>query len=92
MSVHENSGLDRNRLVQYIESKNIQTRLLFSGNIVRQPCFDTVRGTSFYRVVGNLSNTDFVMNNTFWVGTYPGMTDGMLEYMSKSIIEAVSAL
>ncbi len=75
-------------MTRYLESKNIQTRLLFSGNLLRHPCFDPLRGTDAYRVAGGLENTDFVMNHTFWVGVYPGMTDEMIDYMAKVILEA----
>jgi CDP-6-deoxy-D-xylo-4-hexulose-3-dehydrase len=90
ISVKPESGLERNKVTEYIESHNIQTRLLFSGNLIKHPCFDQIRGTDAYRVVGDLQNTDYIMNNTFWVGVYPGMTDEMIDYMSKIIIEAVS--
>ena len=90
ISVRPETGLDRNRITKYIEDHNIQTRLLFSGNIIKHPCFDEIRGTSAYRVSGSLENTEFIMNNTFWVGVYPGMTDEMTDYMAKIIIEAVS--
>lgn len=89
ISVKPESGLDRNQVTRYIESHNVQTRLLFSGNLIKHPCFDQIRGTDSYRVVGDLSNTDFIMNNTFWVGVYPGMTDEKLEYMAKVILEAI---
>ena len=69
----------------------MQTRLLFSGNLIKHPCFDQIRGTEAYRVVGGLEVTDFVMNNSFWVGVYPGMTDEMIDYMAKTIREAVQA-
>ena len=88
ISVRPGSGLDRNAMTRYLESKNIQTRLLFSGNLLRHPCIDPLRGTDAYRVVGGLENTDFVMNHTFWVGVYPGMTDEMIDYMAKVILEA----
>lgn len=88
ISVRPGSGLDRNAMTRYLESKNIQTRLLFSGNLLRHPCFDPLRGTDAYRVVGGLENTDFVMNHTFWVGVYPGMTDEMIDYMAKVILKA----
>ena len=91
ISVRPESGLDRNAVTRYIEEHNVQTRLLFSGNLTKHPCFDQIRGTDDYRVVGNLEVTDFVMNNTFWVGVYPGMTDEMIDYMAKVIIEAVNA-
>ena len=90
ISVKEGSGLDRNKLTKYIEDHNIQTRLLFSGNLIKHPCFDQIRGTKAYRVVGGLETTDYIMNNTFWVGVYPGMTDEMIDYMAKIIIEAVN--
>ena len=89
ISVRPETGLNRNDVTKYIESKNVQTRLLFSGNIIKQPCFNEIRGTDAYRVVGNLENSDFVVNNTFWVGVYPGMTDAMIDYMAEVIIESV---
>lgn len=90
ISVRPERGLDRGRIVRYIEAHNIQTRLLFSGNLIKHPCFDQMRDGDSYRVCGTLENTDFIMNNTFWVGVYPGMTDEMIDYMAKTIIEAVS--
>ncbi len=89
VSVRPESGLMRNDVTAFIEKHNIQTRLLFSGNIIRHPCFDSVRGTDAYRVSGSLDTTDYVMNNSFWVGVYPGMTDDMIDYMASVIIEAV---
>ena len=65
--------------------------MLFSGNILRHPAFDTVRGTNAYRVVGDLKNTDRIMERTFWVGVYPGMTDAMLDHMARVICEACGA-
>ena len=90
ITVRPDSGLDRNKITRYIEEHNVQTRLLFSGNLIKHPCFDELRGTQAYRVVGNLNNTDLIMNNTFWVGVYPGMTDDMIDYMAKTILEAIS--
>lgn len=89
ISVRPKTGLNRNDVTKYIESKNVQTRLLFSGNIIKQPCFNEIRETDAYRVIGNLENSDFVVNNTFWVGVYPGMTDAMIDYMAQVIKEAV---
>ena len=91
ITVPEDSKHTRNEVTKYIEDHNVQTRLLFSGNITRHPCFDQIRGTDKYRVSGELKNTDYIMNNTFWVGVYPGMTDEMIDYMAKTIIEAVNA-
>lgn len=90
ISIKPETGLSRMEVTKYIEDKNVQTRLLFGGNITKQPCFDTLRGTDAYRVSGGLEVTDFIMNNTFWVGVYPGMTDEMIDYMAKVIIEAVN--
>ena len=83
-------GVNRNNLVQYIESKGIQTRMLFAGNLIKHPCFDEMRAEKKgYRVVGNLENTDCIMNNSFWVGVYPGMTDEMIDCMAKVIKEGL---
>lgn len=82
-------GVDRNQVVQYVEKKGVQTRMLFAGNIIKHPCFDRLRREKTgYRVVGELKNTDRIMNDTFWVGVYPGMTDEMIDYMAKMIREA----
>lgn len=91
LTVRPGSGLDRNRIVRFLEERNIQTRLLFSGNLIRQPCFDEIRGSDQYRVVGSLVNTDYIMANTFWLGVYPGMSESMLKYMAQTVIEAVKA-
>ncbi len=90
ISVRPETGIERNKVVRYIEGHNIQTRLLFSGNLVKHPCFDQIRDTEAYRVAGGLETTDFIMNHTFWVGVYPGMTDAMIDYMAETIIEAVN--
>lgn len=87
ISINPEGGLNRNQVTRHLEENNIQTRLLFSGNLIKHPCFDHIRGTDVYRVVGELANTDFIMNNSFWVGVYPGMTDEMIDYMIKLIIE-----
>lgn len=82
-------GVSRNQVVQYVESRGVQTRMLFAGNIIKHPCFDRLRKEQTgYRVVGDLTNTDRIMNDTFWVGVYPGMTDAMIDYMAKTIREA----
>lgn len=90
ISLKPESGLERNKITQFIEEHNIQTRLLFSGNLIRHPAFDHLRNTDAYRVVGSLEQTDYIMNNSFWVGVYPGMTDKMIDYMGDIIIEAIS--
>ena len=64
--------------------------MLFAGNLIKHPCFDIMRGNGEgYRIVGKLSNTDIIMNNSFWIGVYPGMTDEMIDYMIKVIKEAI---
>lgn len=89
ISLKEDSGLDREKIVRFIESNNIQTRMLFSGNLIKHPCFDSIRNTDKYRTVGSLTNTDFIMRNTFWVGVYPGMTDEMIDKMAQTILTAI---
>ncbi len=84
-------GVDRNKVVQYVESKGVQTRMLFAGNLIKHPCFDEMRKSNTgFRVVGDLSCTDRIMSDTFWVGVYPGMNDEMIDYMAKTIREAVA--
>lgn len=89
MTVRE--GVDREKIVRFVEGKGVQTRMLFSGNLTKHPCFDDIRGTDAYRIVGTLENTDRIMRDTFWVGVYPGMTDEMIDYMAGTIIEATEA-
>jgi len=84
-------GLDRNKVVQDVESKGVQTRMLFAGNLIKHPCFAEMRASgNGYRVVGDLTNTDIIINDTFWVGIYPGMTYKMIDYTAKIIKEAVN--
>ena len=84
-------GVDRNRLVQYIESKGVQTRMLFAGNLTKHPCFEEMRKTGGgYRIAGGLENTDRIMADTFWIGVYPGMTDEKIDYMARVIKEGLS--
>ena len=84
-------GVDRNKVVQYVESKGVQTRMLFAGNLTKHPCFDQMREKGEgYRIAGTLENTDRIMTDTFWVGLYPGMTDEKIDYMAKVIKEAAN--
>ncbi|NCA91847.1 lipopolysaccharide biosynthesis protein RfbH [bacterium] len=84
-------GLSRDKIVAKLEKNNIQTRALFAGNLIKHPCFDFMReDAQSYRVVGELKNTDRIMNDSFWIGVYPGMTDAMLSKMADVIIEAVN--
>ena len=87
MTVRE--GVDRDKVVRYVEGKGVQTRMLFSGNLIKHPCFDQIRSTDAYRVVGDLANTDRIMRDTFWVGVYPGMSDEMIDYMAQVIKEGL---
>lgn len=81
----------RNEIVKYLEDHKIQTRNLFAGNLLKHPVFKQMKESGKgYRVVGNLENTDYIMNNTFWIGVYPGMTDEMLNYMVETLKEFVS--
>lgn len=80
----------RESLVKYLEQKGVQTRMLFSGNLLRHPCFDHLRGKSdAYRIVGDLTNTDRIVQDTFWLGVYPGMTREMLDYMAQAVKEGL---
>ena len=84
------AGLNRNKIVRHIENHNIQTRMLFSGNLLKHPCFNYLRENNIgYRVVDDLENTDRIMNSTFWIGVYPGMNSEKINYMIKIISEAV---
>lgn len=84
------NGGQRECVVRYLEEHGIQTRMLFAGNLIKHPCFDEMRKMGKgYRVAGTLDNTDRIMNDTFWVGVYPGMTDEKLSYVVKIIKEAV---
>ena len=82
--------VNRDEVVRYLEAKGIQTRMLFAGNIVRQPCFDELRRShTGYRIADSLTNTDRIMRDTFWVGGYPGLSDDQLDYIVRTIQEAV---
>jgi CDP-4-dehydro-6-deoxyglucose reductase, E1 len=81
IGVREDAPFRRDELTRALESQKIGTRLLFAGNLTRQPAYQG----SEYRVIGDLKNTDFVMNNVFWIGVYPGLTTDMLEFTVKTI-------
>ena len=88
IAVKDDAGFTRNELTSFLESRKIQTRNLFAGNLIKHPAFDEMRKSGEgYRVVGELKMTDFVMNNGFWIGVYPGMTDEMIDWMITSIRE-----
>lgn len=77
ITLRESAGVNRVELLKYLDQYKIGTRLLFAGNLTRQPYFE---GRA-YRISGDLTNTDLVMNNTFWVGLYPGLSETMLDYV-----------
>ena len=81
IGVREDAPFDRNDLIRELESNKIATRLLFGGNLTRQPAYQGVD----FRVIGDLHNTDFVMRNVFWIGLYPGLNDAMLNYTIDTI-------
>lgn len=86
LTVKEGARFTRNTIVNHLESKGIQTRMLFAGNLLKHPCFDEMRKNSDgFRVIGKLENTDRIMRDTFWVGVYPGMAEEMIEYIIETI-------
>jgi CDP-6-deoxy-D-xylo-4-hexulose-3-dehydrase len=88
ITVKEKEGKSRLELAKFLDMKKIQTRNLFAGNIIKHPAFDEMRKTGEgYRVIGDLKNTNYITENTIWIGVYPGMTNEMLDYMIKSIKE-----
>ncbi len=90
LTIREDAPFTREGLVTYLEEHNIQTRMLFAGNLIKHPCFDGIRNQGDkYRVAGNLMNTDIVLNRTFWVGVYPGLSQDMLEQIVNSIKDYV---
>ena len=90
LTVREDAGFTRDEIVKHLEEHNIQTRMLFSGNIIKHPCFNGLHSSGHgYRVVGKFTNTDVIMNKTFWLGVYPGMTEEKIEYMVEKIREFV---
>lgn len=85
LTVREEAGITRNRLVSYLEQRSIQTRNLFAGNITRHPCFEHLQEGADYRIAGSLAQTDRAMKDSFWIGVYPGMTEEMLAEMMRQI-------
>lgn len=86
LTVKQGAGFTRDDIVNYLESKGVQTRMLFAGNLIKHPCFDEMRKSGEgYRVSGSLENTDRIMRDTFWVGVYPGMREGMIEFIIEKV-------
>ena len=90
INVSEDAPFTRNDLTKYLESQKIQTRNLFAGNILKHPCFETLKEDVDFRIASPLTETDFIMNNTCWIGVYPGMSKEKLDYMIKNIRDFVS--
>jgi CDP-6-deoxy-D-xylo-4-hexulose-3-dehydrase len=89
MTLTDKAKFTRNDIVEFLENNNIQTRNLFAGNILRHPIFDYLKEDINYRIIGDLKNTDKIMNDSFWIGVYPGMGDDKINYMIKKIKEAI---
>jgi CDP-6-deoxy-D-xylo-4-hexulose-3-dehydrase len=86
LTVQQDAGFTREQIVNHLEASQIQTRMLFAGNLLKHPCFDEMRQSGAgYRIAGELTNTDIIMNRTFWIGVYPGMSEAMIEYMIATI-------
>lgn len=89
LTVRPESGLSRDGMVRFLESQGVQTRMLFAGNFLRQPCFDEMRSSGQgFRVIGDLRCTDTIMNHTFWVGVYPGLSEAMITHMIATLKKA----
>ncbi|MDL2263812.1 lipopolysaccharide biosynthesis protein RfbH [Synergistaceae bacterium OttesenSCG-928-I11] len=88
LAIRQELGIDREDLLRYLDAKKIGTRLLFGGNLTKQPAYIEKK----HKIAGELKNTDFVMNNVFWLGVYPGLTCEMLDYVVDSIGEALKVL
>lgn len=86
ISIRSEAPFNRKDLIKYLNEKKIATRLLFSGNIIKQPY---MKGRN-YRIVGDLTNSDFIMNNTFWIGVYPGINNEMIEYIEKCFLKFIN--
>ena len=90
ITVDDTAGFSRNDLTSYLEERKIQTRNLFAGNLICHPSFENYVKGEDYRVIGDLNVTNRIMNRTFWVGVYPGMTQEKLQYMIDTIKEFVN--
>lgn len=90
LTIKEKAGFTRDEIVDYLEAKGIQTRMLFAGNMIKHPCFDEMRKSGQgFRIIGELKNTNIIMKRTFWFGVYPGLTPKMIKYIISSIKDFV---
>ena len=85
LSIRDGTGIDRTQIVRELEARKVGTRLLFAGNLLRQPAFQEIE----HRVVGNLDNTDKTMRDSFWIGVWPGINDQMLDYMVDTLAAVI---
>ena len=86
LTVREGAGFTRDQIVKHLEQRGIQTRMLFAGNLIKQPCFDGMRQSGEgYRVIGDLANSERIMRDTFWVGVYPGMSEEATSFVVESL-------
>jgi len=94
LTIRDGAPFTRDQIVQHLESKKIQTRMLFAGNLVRQPAITQwiAERPGSYRIVGELTNTDAIMNRTFWIGVYPGLTAPMRDYVAETLLAFVGGL
>jgi CDP-6-deoxy-D-xylo-4-hexulose-3-dehydrase len=88
LTIRPDAPVKRYDLVQHIESHRIGTRQLFAGNLLKQPAYQNIP----HRVVGDLTNSDIITTNTFWIGVYPGLTDEMIDYMISTIDEFMAGV
>jgi len=91
ITINDDMEFTRNDMSIFLENNKIQTRNLFAGNVLRHPLFDSMTENVDYRVVGKLENTDKIMNDSFWIGLYPGMGNDAIDYMVKIIREFLKA-
>ncbi|MBE6374008.1 MAG: lipopolysaccharide biosynthesis protein RfbH, partial [Lentisphaerae bacterium] len=89
LTLQDGVSFTRNELTKHLESNKIQTRNLFAGNLLKHPCFEGLTAGKDYRVAGELRNTDKIMNDSFWIGVFPGMSKAKLDYMIEKIKEGV---
>jgi CDP-6-deoxy-D-xylo-4-hexulose-3-dehydrase len=85
LTIRDLNELDRKKFQTFLENNGIQTRLLFAGNITKQPCFSNIVLGKDYKTVGTLPNTDMVMTNSIWMGVYPGLNPADIEYMGQTV-------
>jgi len=90
MTLQDGAPTTRNQLAEYLERNNVQTRNLFAGNLIRHPCFDSLKEGADYRIAAPLTNTDKIMNDSLWIGVYPGMKAAAIDYVSGLIRNAAA--